>query len=250
MLVDVRREPSLHLFKGLSKWPASCSPAAASCPGLSASRGATTGGRANQNRRPDEKGFPPSGLEPFRHHGWCGPGHSPDCPEQSSFVCERHAEPDGHRIGHHEQGGHLEQFLRSGGLSPEGGLYNTSQGFTFDALHALHTAGVDDSAVYGPQVNLISSGYWSLAQMGALSALAPQPWTGQPTWGQLWPFCNYGDLQHLYILLQHASLWLGMGMYDTATGNTARLAQEWWFLYNVPQGGPSGSYGACPPDCH
>ncbi|MEI6415931.1 MAG: hypothetical protein WCP34_16970, partial [Pseudomonadota bacterium] len=67
--------------------------------------------------------------------------------------------------------------LASGGLPAEGIFYGECLSFVHGALLAMHTAGVDDPTVWGPQVSLIGSPYWDKFANGLLSSITPNPQT-------------------------------------------------------------------------
>ncbi|MFO0757644.1 MAG: hypothetical protein U0359_14200 [Byssovorax sp.] len=62
----------------------------------------------------------------------------------------------------------------AGGLPPEGSEYGSlSLGLTSEMLYALHTAGLDDPAARGPQVDLRSSPFWMSAMPANVHARVP-----------------------------------------------------------------------------
>ena len=76
--------------------------------------------------------------------------------------------------------------LASGGLPPEGMLYGHSFGFILAQLLSLQTAGFNNAALSGPQVQLIGAPMWDRYVTGYISSLTPtaQVFAEQPGWGR------------------------------------------------------------------
>jgi hypothetical protein len=133
----------------------------------------------------------------------------------------------------------VDNLLRTdarGGLAPEGFEYGPQTlGCVAQFLLALKTAGQDDAAVHGPQVELAQSPFWDDVIRAYAHSLSPAPITNdepghtyQPAW--------YGDGQHYqapdYILA------LGpLALVDQITGNNARVQAIRWIQTNLAPGG-------------
>ncbi|MGC4108730.1 MAG: hypothetical protein QM753_20600 [Thermomicrobiales bacterium] len=136
----------------------------------------------------------------------------------------------------------VDEVLRGdfrGGLTAEGFEYS-QQALAYMAqfLLALHTAGQDDPAVWGPQVVLPSNPFWDELIPAYVHSLSPMTvtipemeWMGpvfQPAW--------YGDGQS-YWGPDFIGLLGALGHYDDLTGNTSRLDAIRWIQSNLPPGG-------------
>jgi hypothetical protein len=142
-------------------------------------------------------------------------------------------------------GAHLymvDELLRTdaaGGLAPEGFEYSPQAiGYVIQFLLALHTAGQDDAARWGPRVRFDSIPFWDEVVPAFLHSIAPAPvvlpgeeWRGpvyQPAW--------YGDGQ-TYWVPDMIELFGPLGRYDDLAGNGERLAAIRWIQTHTPPGG-------------
>jgi hypothetical protein len=142
-------------------------------------------------------------------------------------------------------GAHLymvDELLRTdaaGGLAPEGFEYSPQAvGYIIQFLLALHTAGQDDAAYWGPRVRFDGNPFWDEVVPAFLHSIAPAPvvlpgeeWRGpvyQPAW--------YGDGQ-TYWAPDMIELFGPLGRYDDLTGNASRLEAIRWIETNTPPGG-------------
>ncbi len=129
-----------------------------------------------------------------------------------------------------------------GGILPEGLEYSPqTAGYAIQFLLALRTAGRDDPAIYGPQVDPRPSPFWDNFITGYLHTLSPatvnNPELGitcpvyQPAW--------FGDGERFW-----APDLIGafgpLGIYDSLTGNPNRLATLRWAEINLAPCGPAG----------
>ncbi len=134
---------------------------------------------------------------------------------------------------------HLLRTDALGGLAPEGFEYGPqSVGFVAQFLLALHTAGQDDPAVWGPQVVLTNNPFWADVATGLLQSLSPATTTiasadylgpvYQPAW--------FGAAQNDWMPdpIQTAG---PLGIYDALTGNAAQLQALRWLVVNASPGG-------------
>ncbi len=124
----------------------------------------------------------------------------------------------------------------AGGFGPEGfEYYPQTLSFALHFLLALHTAGQDDPARWGPQVVLNNNPFWNDLVTAYLHSLSPAP-INSPDEGPRYLPAAYGDSQRYYL-----SDWIGplgtLGVYDQAVPNPARLNALRWLETNTPTGG-------------
>lgn len=141
---------------------------------------------------------------------------------------------------------HAMRSDAAGGLSPEGTEYSaTALAFIAQFMVALHTAGQDDPARWGPQVVLTGNPFWSAFLPATLSGLPPHAIPGPadlPEPGAVYQPAAYGDLQtyaapDLMDTLGPLAL-LAADRHDQATVDAIR-----WYETNVPPGGAGGLLG-------
>ncbi|MGK3994064.1 hypothetical protein [Sorangium sp. So ce1024] len=134
--------------------------------------------------------------------------------------------------------------VASGGLPVEGFLYGGGLASLHQALLALHTSGHATRAIAGPQIGLLSSGYWDRFTDGFLHSIAPAP-TTYPSRGDLGPVyeaANYGDTLRLWVEPRFIEVFGSLGVLDQLTGNTARLQRSRWIVANAFEGGAPALY--------
>ena len=131
-----------------------------------------------------------------------------------------------------------------GGLLPEGFEYGPqTAGFTAQFLLSLHTAGVDDTATYGPQVSLPAQPFWNDIVSAYLHSTSPRPATSAELGGtSVYLPAWYGDGLHYY-LPDFIEVFAPLGIYYAATGNTASLNALRWIQTNTAPGGAAGLPG-------
>jgi hypothetical protein len=131
--------------------------------------------------------------------------------------------------------------LASGGLPPEGMLYGHSFGFVLGQLLALQTAGFNNPAYSGPQIQLIGAPVWDRFVTGLLSSLTPTPFTpASETWlGPVYQFASYGDLLRLYVTPDFIQPLALLALLDHQNGATAHDNAARWFGVNAIEGGAS-----------
>jgi len=131
--------------------------------------------------------------------------------------------------------------LASGGLPPEGMLYGESFGFMLGQLLALQTAGFNNVAYSGPQVQLLGAPIWDRYVPGILSSLTPtaQVFSEQPWLGPVFQYGSYGDLLRLWVTPDFMRSFALLALLDEETGNTSHIAPARWFVINATQGGPN-----------
>lgn len=137
--------------------------------------------------------------------------------------------------------------LASGGLPVEGTLYGSSLGFLSQTLLALHTAGLDDPRIAGPQAELVHSAYWDRAIAGFLHSISPTSRVPDSTSGlaYLGPVhvpATYGDLLRNWVTWEGILTFGPLAVLDTRLDNAERLATLRWILRDALQGGPDRLY--------
>jgi len=129
--------------------------------------------------------------------------------------------------------------LASGGLPPEGMLYGESFGFMLGQLLALETAGFNDVAYAGPQVQLIGAPLWDRYVAGMLSSLTPtaQTFAEEPWLGPVYQYGSYGDLLRLWVTPDFMRPFALLAILDQQTGASTHIDAARWFSVNATQGG-------------
>lgn len=126
-----------------------------------------------------------------------------------------------------------------GGLTAEGFEYTPlALAYVAQFLLALHTAGQDDPAVWGPQVTVDAIPFWNDLIPAYIHSLSPAPtvipeieYLGsiyQPAW--------FGDGE-IYAAPDFIGLLGALGCYDDLTGNATRLETIRWIQTNLQAGG-------------
>lgn len=134
---------------------------------------------------------------------------------------------------------HMLRTEARGGLSPEGWLYGPdSLGYTAQFLLALHTAGEDDAAVWGSQVDWSSNPFWNEMIPAHLHSLSPRSETGSSWLEDVYRPAWYGDGQE-YWAPDFIGVFGPLGIYDSNTNHTARLQTIRWIQTHTPPGGES-----------
>jgi hypothetical protein len=126
-----------------------------------------------------------------------------------------------------------------GGLAPEGFEYSQQAiAYVAQFLLALHTAGLDDPDILGPQVVPANNPFWDELIPGYLHSLSPEP-TLVPEYEYLGPVYQpawYGDGQS-YWGPDFIGVFGALGRYDDLTGNTTRLDMLRWIQIHLAPGG-------------
>ncbi|HTI70465.1 MAG TPA: Calx-beta domain-containing protein [Candidatus Limnocylindria bacterium] len=139
----------------------------------------------------------------------------------------------------------------AGGISMEGSQY-ASNGLGPAALMmaALHTAGQDDPAKWGPQVSLEGHPFWSRTIPSYLALLSPTPRipgnsTGENYLGAIFQPPLTGDLEtYLYINNQFIKVLAPMALYDASVnGPTGRIAQAVRYIQRSLAPGGESNFG-------
>jgi hypothetical protein len=134
---------------------------------------------------------------------------------------------------------HLLRTEASGGLSAEGWQYGPeSLGYTSHFLLALHTAGLDDPAMWGPQVVWSDNPFWDAVIPAYLHSLSPRSESGSSWLEEVYRPAWYGDGQE-YWAPDFIGVFGPLGLYDFYTHNLSRLNDARWALINTSPGGAS-----------
>ncbi|HMA37508.1 MAG TPA: S-layer homology domain-containing protein [Chloroflexia bacterium] len=136
----------------------------------------------------------------------------------------------------------IDHALRTdaaGGLSPEGFEYGPeSFGRIMEFMWALHTAGQDDPAVWGPQVTLAGNPFYAAMLPALLHSSSPATMINQSWIGPVYTAADYGDVQNTDVPDFITSLG-PLGLYAAATGDTTTLQYLRWVAINMAPGGAS-----------
>ncbi len=134
---------------------------------------------------------------------------------------------------------HLLRTEARGGLSAEGWQYGPeSLGYTAQFLLALHTAGEDDPADWGAQVDWRGNPFWDETIPAYLHSLSPRAETGSSWLEQVYRPAWYGDGQE-YWAPDFVGVFGPLGLYDAYTNNASRLDAVRWIQTYIPPGGES-----------
>lgn len=127
---------------------------------------------------------------------------------------------------------HLTRNDSRGGLLPEGLEYSPQTlGYATQFLLALHTAG----AAYPATATLAANPFWGESLAGYLHSLSPAPVVREEG-GTLYQPAFYGDGQS-YHLPDFVSAFAPIGIYDSSTGDAARLNTVRWLQAHTAPGG-------------
>ncbi len=133
----------------------------------------------------------------------------------------------------------VDDILRhdaAGGLPAEGFEYGGAQlGYILQFLTALHTAGQDDPARWGPQVSMANP-FWDNFVPGYLHSFSPAP-IEHPDFGTVFQAAFYGDGEKYLPPPDFMEAFGPLALYARATGNTQRVDQLRWIETNMAPGG-------------
>ena len=129
--------------------------------------------------------------------------------------------------------------LASGGLPPEGMLYGHSFSFVLAQLLALQTAGFNNLAYSGPQIQLIGAPIWDRYVGAYLASMVPaaQVPPSELWLGPVYEFASYADLLRLYVTPDVMQSYALLDLLDHKNGKTANDNAARWFVVNAPEGG-------------
>ncbi|MDT5091483.1 MAG: hypothetical protein QOH60_846 [Mycobacterium sp.] len=135
---------------------------------------------------------------------------------------------------------HAMRTVASGGLSPEGTEYSlTALAFHVQFLVAMHTAGLDDPAKWGPQVVMGDNPFWAESMTANFHTLPPKPSPAPPGAnepGDIYQVAAFGDLQ-IYEAPDLTNTLGPMAIYARSRGDQATVDAARWHMINVPAGG-------------
>jgi hypothetical protein len=138
---------------------------------------------------------------------------------------------------------HAMRSVAAGGMSPEGTEYAaTSLAFSAQLLFALHTAGEDEPARWGPQVRLADNPFWAQVLPASLHSLPPSASPPPPDHADLGPIYQpaaYGDLQ-TYAAPDIMDTLGPLALYAADRRDRATVDAIRWYETNVPPGGSQG----------
>lgn len=133
----------------------------------------------------------------------------------------------------------IDYVMRSfcpGGLFPEGFEYAPQTvGYVAQFLLALHTAGHDLPSLWGPQVVFSGNPFWDEFVTATLHSFSPAT-VMQTDIGEVYQPAWYGD-GLTYSAPDFVGAFGPLGLYDSQTGNTVRLAALRWIETNMAPGG-------------
>jgi hypothetical protein len=139
------------------------------------------------------------------------------------------------------------------GESSEGAWYSYSFSRLRDMLNLLHTAGMDDPILYGPQISLGTSSWWDLKYvedaefLTGISAKNVQicEHCVVPAYSYLQTGDSYTYFRDVNDMLTEASMMAA----DSYTGRTDRVNALKWLVLNMAYGGPLGKTNGCTTYC-
>ena len=143
---------------------------------------------------------------------------------------------------------------RDGGSS-EGNYYNYSMYRMRWLLNMLHTAGVDDPLVNGPQMSAGFSSWWDMKYVHDLETLTgPTQEAWSNTYGEFIARPAYNPLSmgdEFTYFSPVSSAWTEAAMltFDSETGRTDRASALKWINFNLAFGGPLGTSNGCTDHC-
>jgi hypothetical protein len=123
----------------------------------------------------------------------------------------------------------------SGGVPMEGTEYGASLGYLAEGLMALHSAGYDDPAIWGPGVNLRSSSVWSLVVQAFASTIVDTPVavnTGNNT-SKVYQFAGYGGDDYGYAKTAYIDTFAPIAMQAATMGDNTLAQNSRWIVENV-----------------
>ncbi|MDT5346892.1 MAG: hypothetical protein QOH91_179 [Mycobacterium sp.] len=135
---------------------------------------------------------------------------------------------------------HAMRTVAAGGMSPEGTEYSpTALAFLAQFMVALHTAGLDDPAKWGPQVVLADNPFWSAFVPAMLHTLPPRPSPAPADaadLGEVYQPAAYGDLQ-TYAAPDLTDTLGPLAIYARDRDDQATVDAIRWHVTNVSPGG-------------
>lgn len=125
----------------------------------------------------------------------------------------------------------------AGGFGTEGFEYSPqSLGYVAQFLLALNTAGADDTARFGQQVDFAGNPFWDDSVKAYFHSLSPATTTNSDTGQSVYKPAWYGSGQN-YLNPDFIELFGAVGLYDASVNNTERLNAIRWLQFYTPMGG-------------
>jgi len=134
--------------------------------------------------------------------------------------------------------------IASGGLPPEGMLYGHSYATLLGQLLALQTAGFNNVAYSGPQIQLIGAPMWDRYVTGFISDFVPAAQVF-PSWswvGPVYQFGCFGDVLRLWATPDFMEPFALLAALEQENGKTTHLNTARWFGVNAVEGGADALY--------
>lgn len=124
----------------------------------------------------------------------------------------------------------------AGGMPAEGFEYGGAQlGYILQFLYALHTAGQDNTSVWGQQVS-IDNPFWKNLISGNLHSYSPAP-VQHPEYGEVYQPAFYGDGEKYLPPPDFMEAFGTLALYARSTGDTKVVDQIRWIETNKAPGG-------------
>jgi hypothetical protein len=136
-----------------------------------------------------------------------------------------------------------------GGESSEGSWYQYSMYRARYALNMLHTAGMDDPILYGPQISAGTDSWWDLKYVSDLEFMTGPPSTSNANAAPAYNYLTTGDSNTYYRQVSDAWTEAAMLTFDSETGRTDRTNALKWIEFNWTEGGPLGTSWGCTTYC-
>lgn len=128
----------------------------------------------------------------------------------------------------------------AGGLSPEGTEYTQSSvAYMIQLLAALHTAGADDTARFGPQVAMADNPFFAQFLPAMLHSISPLPAPAPPDVNVGSPVylpAAYGDISN-YFAPELTTALVPLALYAADRGDRATVDAVRWYITNASPGG-------------
>ena len=114
-------------------------------------------------------------------------------------------------------------------------------------LNMLHSAGLDDPAVWGPQVSAVASSFWDMKTLSDREFLTNNNPLNNSSTGS-WGYLNTGDTNAYYHPVNDMWTQAAILTYDQSVGRTDRTNATEWLVYNSARGGQDGT-NSCSSNC-
>lgn len=129
--------------------------------------------------------------------------------------------------------------IASGGPPLEGSEYGVALGAVLGQLLALKTAGYDNPALSGAQIELIRAPVWDRYLAGELTAITPSAATLAQYMGPVYQKMSFGDQLRSYVTPDNATPMALLALLQQRYGKSSNLDAVRWWIVNALQGGSS-----------